>query len=95
MKRWDLVVGASGAVAVLAFGLLVAVMVNPKMADFSMPAVAVLAGGVLGVIAGMIGMSKEVSAEHALSGDDEAFAMNGRLDVYRQLQRGRSRRTAE
>lgn len=95
MKRWDVVVGASGAVAVLAFAFLIVVMVNPAMADFSTLAVAVLVAGALGIVAGMIGMSKEIDAERSLDGDDESFAMNGRLDVYRQLQRDRIRRSAE
>ncbi len=96
MRRWDVVAGASGAVAVLAFAFLIVVMVNPKMADLSAPAVAVLAAGVLGIVAGMIGMSKELDAERGLADNEvETFAMNGRLDVYRQLQRERTRKMAE
>ncbi len=91
MKRWDVMAGISGMIAVLAFVYLIAVMVNPQIAGFSASAFAALAAGVLGIIVGIVGMSQETKTQSAVAeANDETFSM-GRLDVYRQLQRSRSR----
>ncbi|MDP9142857.1 MAG: hypothetical protein M3O62_18960 [Pseudomonadota bacterium] len=91
MRRWDVVTGISGAIAILAFALLVAVMVNPEMAGFSALAFAALAAGVLGITVGITGMSREMKAENPRADtDDGVFALD-RLGVYRHLQRNRSR----
>lgn len=88
MRRWDVVVGVSGAVAVLAFAFLIVVMVNPRLAEFSAVAYLALAAGVLGTALGIAGMSRTVAADGGFSESDDAFSMAGRLDIYRQL-RGR------
>lgn len=96
MRRWDVVVAVSGSVAVLAFAVLVAVMVDPKLMDLSAPAYAGLAAGALGVVIGFIGMSRVMEAESAsLQTDGEPFSMDRRLDVYRHLRRVRSRSTEQ
>ncbi len=95
MRRWDVMVGVSGVIAVLAFAFLIAVMVNPQLAGFSAPAYAALAAGALGIIIGMVGMSRETETERAsVETEDDIFSM-GRLDVYRHLQRGRDRGSDE
>ncbi len=93
MKRWDVMAGVSGSIAVLAFVFLVVAMVYPHLADFSATAFAALAAGALGTIVGIVGMSQETMARSTAS-DDAVFPM-GRLDVYRQLQRNRDREQDE
>lgn len=93
MRRWDVLVGISGTVAILAFSFLIVVMVNPKLADFSAAAYVALSLGALGTIFGIVGMSREATSDILES--EDAFPMAGRLDVYRTFRRGQSRGSDE
>lgn len=91
MRRWTFLVGVSGAIAVLGFALLTAVMVNRQLAEFSLTAYAALAIGVLGVVLGTVGISREASNEASVDEPEDDLLSMGRLDAYRHLQRQRSR----
>lgn len=89
MRRWDVLAVFSGAMAVLGFSLLIAVMVNRELASLSAAAYLALGIGTFGVIAGTLGMSRQMAVDDVLDESNSGLLSMSRLNMYRQLQRPR------